>query len=189
MKAAITAAALAALACSTFAQDWPQEPDRAMGVMLGAEVAAAAPVCSGDVSRTICIAGPGPVPSIDAKYRQVNGAPDLGVPIWGTSVLLHDGRVRAFVFTAHERNWPALRSLLVERYGKPHRTELRRLSTTGGGVFDSEVLLWRGKRTEIEAHQRAGMVTEAGVSITDVALQRQHEAAGSASTKAGAGKL
>ena len=158
------------------------------GVPLGAQIDQVMPKCVGYKTQSLC-SRPSIIADANERFREIDGFPTLGFPVFGHSVSLHEGAIESLSLLAHRHNWSQLKQLLVERFGPPHNISQERVTTRAGAQLQSESLVWMGAKTVIVADERAAQIDQSGVSFRDVATARASEASKARAAKQGAGKL
>lgn len=191
MRRVLAFAVLACAAAGAMADPWPQEPQSALGVPLGAKLAGLdLPACGNpqhkDWGAKVCI-----FRSTYAGGRHVHelrSLPDLPFQ-YEAFILEHDGAVAGVALTTAVADWPRLRATLIERYGPPLRSETAKATNLSGAALDSERLTWIGERASVTAEERDHDMRTSSVHIDDLAaLARLHEQA-QQRTRESAGKL
>jgi hypothetical protein len=191
MRRALVFAALACAATGAMADAWPQEPQSALGVQLGARLADLdLPPCGDpkhkDWGTKVCVFS-----STYADGRQVHelrSLPDLPFQ-YEAFILEHDGLVAGVALTAAASDWPKLRATLIERYGPPMQAHTASAANLGGAVLDSERLTWTGERAGVVAAERGHDMRTSSVHIDDLATLARIRAQMQQRTKESAGKL
>ncbi len=94
---------------------------------------------------------------------------------WGLPITFHlagwtslvDGRVAAVYMTVRrDSDFQRLKSIMVERYGPPHRVSTEEVTTRSGAVVPSEESAWNGSKVNITLSERAGRVDQSRVSFS-----------------------
>lgn len=191
MRRVLALAALACAAAGAAANPWPQEPQAALGVQLGARLADLdLPPCGNprhkDWGIKVCVFS-----STYAGERYVHelrSLPDLPFQ-YEAFILERDGTVAGVAMTAAASDWPRLRATLIERYGPPMRSEAAKASNLGGAVLGSERLSWAGERASVTAEERGHDMRTSSVHIDDVAALARINEQTRQHTKDSAGKL
>lgn len=99
------------------------------------------------------------------------------------------GRPSYFSITTKQRNFEQLATVLVERYGEPTERSVDIVKTNGGGEFTSTTYVWSGKKVRISIRERANMVDETWVMVTDIDLAMERQKKMENSAKDAASKL
>jgi hypothetical protein len=165
---------------------WEQEPSAVLGVLLGASLESLQlPECSQNRPSALCIA---PKDWESQWLRRLYGTPDLGVP-YAAWIATYDGKVRSLTLSLRRVEFPKMKAMLIERYGRPTKAEAIGVTTYGGANLDAELLIWAGENTTIVALERAGTIDESSVEFQSNAVEAAKRAAEAAATKNGASKL
>lgn len=127
------------------AQPWPQEPEKVVGIRLGAPLAESGyQECSGVPSNEPCLA------------RQTGGMSQLhrtGLRATIT-VLEFEGVVGAITMTLPRGEFEEFTQTLIERYGNPHHDTPSQVQNRVGAVFSNRQLRWEGARIRIMMSER-----------------------------------
>ncbi|NIF82789.1 hypothetical protein F3J24_04610 [Comamonas sp. Tr-654] len=177
----VTCAAVAALVCApAFAQKakktkgWAQEPDTVLGIKLGVPVASLALAECKSYSSTPP-EGAQCVVKHEYGYRpdkvlNLIGMPDIGVH-YATEIMVFDGFAKTLTLNLEHKDYPKIKDILIERYGKPQEQLKSDVTTGAGAVLSSESLMWKGKKMNLIVVERALSADKTAVFFTDLAVQ------------------
>lgn len=172
------------------AKGWSKEPDSFMGVPIGKAIPETIAECPASaheriMTRTLCV---------DRSSARFGMARIYGVPreiefIGYPYILLKDGVVSAITIKAKTSDFPKIRSLFIERYGRPTDTKKVTLQNAMGARADSEILTWTGEVVRIEAREITSNLNESGVQIVDLSGEAKRNNDIEQGIKRGAGAL
>jgi len=163
------AAALLLFAHAAIAQDWRGEPEAVMGIKLGAPLSASSMSrCSAADAKIEdpCLDKQGGLEEAPARFivkRQPFGYADFHVIVDGTGI------VSQLMVILPQKQFDDFAAVLVERYGRPTRSETQQWQNRLGATFPSKKLEWNGKRVRILAMERGSSIDRSVVSIQDIA--------------------
>jgi hypothetical protein len=183
---------IAALLIATSSQaQWSQEPEKVLGVRLGAAVPDAAPYCpaTGSAQNTCLVRPDARMPPSLRIITRVRGTPDIGIRHAVPTVRYVNDRVHSLTIDTDHAEWKALKALLIERYGPPSETEQRQVVAGSGAMLGSETLTWTGTKVSIFAWERSGRVDQSSAMFVHNQLALELERQKREATRAGAGRL
>lgn len=163
------ATALLSLAQAALAQDWRGEPEAVMGIRLGAPLSASSMArCSAADAKIEdpCLDKQGGLEEAPARFivqRQPFGYADFHVIVDSTGI------VSQLMVILPQKQFDDFAAVLVERYGKPTRSETQQWQNRLGATFPSKKLEWNGRRVRILAMERGSSIDRSVVSIQDIA--------------------
>lgn len=190
MKKYIAAALISLCAVSSFAQKtqaWKLEPEAVFGIPIGGTLENDRISECGGVKAD---EGKQPIAVCAMQRPSYGGVLIAGfpVPVFDNGFIdRDDGIVTTVVLNGKHKDYQDIKTLLIERYGKPSLTKVDRLQNKMGATFTSETLFWNGKRVSLTLQERSGTVDETTAFFSSVAharkkaQDRQNDLKGSAS--------
>lgn len=139
-----------------------EEPTSFLGVKLDEPVSI--PRCARG-SDELC-----QVPSLTGNkdLTIIRRTPDLGFS-YSLYAFTNDGVTYDVSLDTKATNFLQLKTLLVERYGPPHKDEQQTVHNGFGTAFPDEVLTWEGPNMQITLEQRSGSIDKSSVDFRDKA--------------------
>jgi hypothetical protein len=107
----------------------------------------------------------------------------------GGSLIRSDGVVEGLLIKAKQRNYPAIKRILIERYGPPTKQSVGRVQNLAGASFTAETAMWVGRRLTLTLEERAGNVDDTVVFFNSNAALLRAASERDKKTKQGASKL
>jgi len=177
-------AAVIAATCASASAQWAKEPNTFFGVPLGQPIdVRSIPACDtgstlADTQIAVCarrftdglvVLGGFPLPQITKGYAS----------LW-------DGKVSLMNVKMEHADYGALRDMLIERYGKPTKTEARTVQNRMGVKFSNERVTWDGQHVRLRLIERDDRVDSSAIIIehkatfaAEVSDMQKQKAAGS----------
>lgn len=172
MRKYIAAALVSLCAATSFAQKaqvWKLEPEAVFGIPIGGALENDRISECGGVKAD---AEKHPI-AVCAMQRPGYGGiliAGFPVPVFDNGFInREDGVVTTLVLNGKHKDYKDIKTLLVERYGKPTLSKVERLQNKMGATFTSEVLYWNGKKVGLTLHERSGTVDETSAFFTSLA--------------------
>lgn len=176
-----------AMPLTAAAQTWKQEPSAVFGIPIGGQLENdRISECGGVKAEE----GNQPI-AVCAMQRPGYGGiliAGFPVPVFESGFIdREDGTVTTVVLNGKHANYKDIKTLLVERYGKPTTSRIERLQNKMGATFTSEVSFWNGKNVSLTLQERSGTVDETTAFFASVpharkkAQDRQNDLKGAAS--------
>ena len=184
-------ATVLALPIAASAQNWKQEPESVLGIVLGQPLTnEAIKPCGGVQAQE-------EAPSIAAcasNTPRFGDGPILlgGIPIAVFkigAVVREGGAVSQIELAGSNDRFDEAKQILVERYGKPTKASKTTVQNRAGASFPSEQLTWRGKKVLLVLDQRAGNVGDFVATFTHLQTAAKAGAANDSKSKREAQKL
>lgn len=162
MKKLVLAVAMIA-SMAAYAQKisvWPKEPNAVFGIALGETLDnAAISECGGVKVETQSM----PI-SVCSMSRPGYGDLSIAgfpVPVFERGfVRREDGVVTSISLSGKHDDYQSIKTLLVERYGRPTTVRTETLQNGMGASFKSEVLTWSGKSVTLLLKERSGSIDQ-----------------------------
>lgn len=187
---AMVAACLVALSAhAQKKQSWPAEPSAVFGIPIGEKFENDRISECGGVKAE---ADKNPV-AVCAMARPGYG----GILIAGFPVAVfedgyigrEDGVVNSMILNGKQANYRDIRTLLVERYGKPTFATVEKLQNKMGATFSSEVLTWEGKNVNLMLRERSDTVDKTVAFFTHIGQASKRQAEREKALKDSASKM
>lgn len=168
-KIAVVAACLVALSVhAQKKQPWPAEPTAVFGIPIGERFENdRIEECGGVKAET----EKNPVAACALIRPGFGGITISGFPIPSFEegfIGREDGIVTAIMLHGQQAHYGGIKGVLVERYGKPHKTTTEKVQNKMGAVFTSEVLYWEGKKVALTLYERSGKVDRTSALFTSL---------------------
>lgn len=176
--------AVIAATCASASAQWAKEPTTFFGLPLGQPIELKSiPVCDltwnpAETSVKVCartfadglvVLSGFPLPQITKGYAS----------LW-------DGKVSLMNVKMEQADYGALRDMLIERYGKPTKTEARTVQNRMGVKFSDERVTWEGQHVRLRLIERDDRVDTSAIIIehkatfaAEVSDMQKQKAAGS----------
>lgn len=100
-----------------------------------------------------------------------------------------DGLVTGVALASDHARYSEVRTILMERYGKPTRASKSAVQSKAGANFNSETLVWSGSHVTLTLMERSGDVGRTSTVFVHNASAKKFGAAAKAKTAADAKKL
>jgi hypothetical protein len=148
------------------ATPWPQEPDSMFGIALGKRFPAAgeigdcplfAPFRRENLPDDLCVDTRAGVTADSIVLRYV----PLGNVLADARVALHDGLVGAIVASFDRRQYGAVKTTLIDRFGAPQSHD---------GGEGGETLSWSGSRIAMTLREAADRKDRSAFELRDLSL-------------------
>lgn len=169
MKTYFAAALIALCSSTSFAQKaptWTKEPTAVFGITLGAPLGnEAISECGGVKAETVS-------PSIAVCAMNRPGYGDIsiaGFPVAefdGGLLRREDGIVTGLYIHGKHSSYHQIKTLLLERYGKPTAVTTETVQNGMGASFKSELAMWNGKNVTLILKERSGEIDRTGVHFS-----------------------
>jgi hypothetical protein len=170
---------------------WKQEPATVMSIELGGPWEPLdshhCPNQRGD-GREVCwgIATYAGLPAGQVIHSMHN-LPDLGFP-YEASILTADERIASLSLSLDRRDFDRVVRILVERYGKPHKTADGTFANGTGAMLPARLVSWTGRRVRIVAQERVRL-DRSSITFESIEIAGSEDAKSNASEKAAASRL
>jgi hypothetical protein len=156
------------LAAGPQAKKWDKEPATVLGLTLGGPFnESTMELCpqgwAFDMGDKMCLRK-GYMP--EYGVLEVDGRPNLGFG-YRLYVTLKEALLTEISITGQYREWDAIKDVLIEKYGPPHKIENEKVTNLNGAVFMSERLSWDGKKVSIMASARTTDLNTVSVMFFD----------------------
>lgn len=147
---------------------WIKEPSAVFGIVLGevldnaaiGECGGAKPILEGPAGPlTVCsMARP------SFGNLEIAGFP---VPVFERGfVARDDGVVTSILLQGGHDDYPSIKALLQERYGRPSAVRVETLQNAMGAAFKSESSVWVGKNVTMVLNERSGSANKSAVRFS-----------------------
>lgn len=155
---------------------WTQEPASVFGLKLGEPMGASdIPGCrpysprESSIQKELCIE-PGPGPYAD-RIATLNALPiDVA---YSASIHLDDGLVSSLHIDISHDNYAKLRAILIERYGKPTKSNSSTVTSNGGVTLPAETLEWIGRNNSVYLFERFDRIDKSLAAFKNNELTRK----------------
>ena len=124
---------------------WTQEPEKVVGIRLGA------PLAASDMAE--CSGTPSNAPCLDRRADGWSRVLRTGLRAT-IDVFELEGVVGNVTMTMPHGQFEEMRQTLIERYGAPHRDIPGQVQNRVGAIFSNRLLLWKGPNVSIALHER-----------------------------------
>lgn len=121
-------------------QKWLQEPTAFLGINI-----------AGNLKHDLKQCPPGYELPTEICYKlisdgiyQVWGLPNIGIDNPRVAVQVKDSSIQYISLKTYEDQFPKLKSLLIQKYGKPTNSKSEVVKTKVGASFNNEKLYWQG---------------------------------------------
>lgn len=177
---------------------WKQEPTSFIGISLDQPLTASIKECpKGEPYTELCMSS-----RFSAQHPIevccVQIAPFENVAYVHTSDSTREGKVGLIEANFESAHFKQVTDILIVRYGKPHKQDVKKVKTKGGAEFDGVEMSWVGAHAGIVAtslssrffSELAGRLIELGtVMVWTESYARQEAAKANEAARKGAGKL
>lgn len=167
---------------------WQLEPDRVLGVKLGALLSESAlPDCpeKSYESTELCLQTFDPY-GLGKQYA-IGGHP---FPYMAANIRINDeGNVRGLVLRLKQSRFNEFVDALKSRYGDPQTIDHSDVQNGAGAVFSSQTVKWIGRKITITAVERFMRADDSVVIVNDNAVAKMESEKAKAKESAAASKL
>lgn len=187
----IKTAGVAMLCAANFVAhaQWEKEPSMVMGVRLGV------PLAKSGIEECPKLKGLDHIMSLcyeknpySNEMVSLRGTPDLGF-FYSASLRVRDGDVSALSMNFHHDSFDDAVSMFTERYGRPQKIDPGTVTTIGGAVLRSQLLLWKGKEMNLTVLERVNDIDSSAAMFSDANMDKMRQLEESEKHKAAASKL
>lgn len=121
---------------------WPQQPTSFMGITLSEPLTRQINQCiAGSYPPKLCYQEP-----YHGYYYDLSGLPEIGILGYSVSVMTFESEIRQMSMDLDSDDYGTIKSMLLEKYGKPKLEGAGPVRTKVGATFQNEKLLWEGDR-------------------------------------------
>lgn len=163
LAAICTATAAHGAKKSTEAEVWTQEPTSFIGIKLDENLIYQLKQCPDDYDfnapEEMCYERP-----YVKNYYSLRYTPPLGIG-YGAAVMMHESQIREIRLTTKEDNYETVKSMLLQKYGKPLKQSSETVKTKVGAAFQNEKTYWDGKRVTIILERYYDTIDKSSVSV------------------------
>ena len=156
--------------------------------MIGLALAAAVATAGGDLPKfefqghtvgealgpsnrgTVCVKQP---PMITACAQRLSKVGD--VPVTGFDLRFADDKLYEVMMSFGRKDYPAIREMLVGKYGEPAGETVEKVQTRIGASFDDHRVSWRFAEGDLKLVERAGELETSAILFTDAAARKRIE--------------
>lgn len=148
---------------STEAEVWAQEPTSFIGIKLNEKLIYQLKQCPEDYDfdapEEMCYERP-----YIEGYYSLRDTPPLGIG-YGAAVMTHESQIREIRLTTKADNYDAVKSMLLQKYGKPLKQSSETVKTKVGAAFQNEKTYWDGQRITIILEKYYDTIDKSSVSV------------------------
>ncbi|MCE0968506.1 hypothetical protein [Pseudomonas sp. NMI4491_12] len=139
---------------------WVQEPTSFLGIKLDEKLIYQMKQCPEDYSDPdgMCYERP------FQGYYPLRSTPPLGIG-YGAAVMTHDSQIREIRLTTKEGNYDNVKSMLLQKYGRPLKQSSETVKTKVGAAFKNEKIYWDGKKVTIVLERYYDTIDKSRVSV------------------------
>lgn len=139
---------------------WVQEPTSFLGIKLDEKLIYQMKQCPEDYSDPdgMCYERP------FQGYYPLRSTPPLGIG-YGAAVMTHDSQIREIRLTTKEGNYDNVKSMLLQKYGRPLKQSSETVKTKVGAAFKNEKIYWDGKKVTIVLERYYYTIDKSRVSV------------------------
>lgn len=139
---------------------WPQQPASFMGVSLDKAITSQLSQCHLDSSpNNLCYQSP------YRGYYPLSGLPQIGIYGYRLSVMTYESKIRQITLDTDSDDYKTLKSMLLQKYGKPKLEGSGAVTTNAGVTFENEKLLWEGDKVMIILKKYSDTIDESSVLV------------------------
>lgn len=140
---------------------WPQEPSSFIGIKLDQNLTYQLKQCPGDhsVPDEVCYKQP------FQGYYPLFALPSLGLHGYTAGVMTHESKIREISLSTKEDDYGKVKSMFIQKYGKPKLQGTETVKTKAGAIFQNEKLFWEGERVVILLKRYGDTINESSVSV------------------------
>ncbi|WP_264311988.1 hypothetical protein [Pseudomonas putida] len=148
---------------NTEAEVWAQEPTSFIGIQLDENLIYQLKQCPEDYDfnapEEMCYERP-----YVTNYYSLRYTPALGIG-YGAAVMTHESQIREIRLTTKEENYDTVKSMLLQKYGKPLKQSSETVKTKVGAAFRNEKIYWDGKKVTIVLERYYDTIDKSRVSV------------------------
>lgn len=142
---------------------WIQEPTSFIGIKLDEKIIYQLKQCpedyNFDAQKEMCYERP-----YVEGYYSLRDTPPLGIG-YGAAVMTHEAQIREIRLTTKEDNYDTVKSMLLQKYGKPLKQSSETVKTKGGAAFQNEKTYWDGQKITIILEKYYDTIDKSSVSV------------------------
>ena len=145
---------------------WSQEPTSFIGINLEEKLTYQLKQCPADYSvpDEICYQRP------FQGYYPLFAVPSLGLHGYTAGVLTHDSQIREITLDTKADDYEAVKSMFIQKYGKPTLQKTEAVKTKVGAIFQNEKLYWDGRKVSIILKKYSDTIEKSSVSVINKAV-------------------
>lgn len=173
---------------------WKLEPTSVIGVLLDHPLTASAEECArGEPVAKLCFYRNNPL-----EVCCVGVEPFRNIAYVRTSDTHPEGKVGSIEMEFESSDFKQVADILVVKYGRPHKREMKKVKTRGGAEFESVEMSWVGANVGIVAtslstrfysESERRLIERGSVVVWTKAYARKEAATADDAARKGAGKL
>lgn len=145
---------------------WLHEPTSFIGIKLDQNLTYQLKSCPADYSvpDEVCYQQP------FQGYYPLFAVPSLGLHGYTAGVLTHDSQIREITLDTKADDYEAVKSMFIQKYGKPTLQKTEAVKTKVGATFQNEKLYWDGRKVSIILKKYSDTIEKSSVSVINKAV-------------------
>ncbi|UVL30138.1 hypothetical protein [Pseudomonas donghuensis] len=145
---------------------WSQEPTSFIGINLEEKLTYQLKQCPADYSvpDEICYQRP------FQSYYPLFAVPALGLHGYTAGVMTYESQIREITLDTKVDDYEAVKSMFIQKYGKPTLQKTEAVKTKVGATFQNEKLYWDGRKVSIILKKYSDTIEKSSVSVINKAV-------------------